>query len=64
MTEPDLFVGLDVGTTAVKAALFDANGHVVAEAIRPYPTLVRRRGSSSRIRATGQTASSQEWTRS
>jgi xylulokinase len=38
MTEPDLFVGLDVGTTAVKAALFDANGHVVAEAIRPYPT--------------------------
>ncbi len=38
MTEPDLFVGLDVGTTAVKAALFDANGHVVAESSRPYRT--------------------------
>ena len=38
MTERDLFVGLDVGTTAIKAALFDAQGHVVAEASRPYRT--------------------------
>jgi xylulokinase len=37
MTEPDLFIGLDVGTTAIKAALFDASGHVVAETSRPYP---------------------------
>jgi xylulokinase len=38
MTEPDLFVGLDVGTTAIKATLFDADGRVVAETNRPYPT--------------------------
>ena len=38
MTERDLFVGLDVGTTAIKAALFDARGHVVAEASSPNRT--------------------------
>ncbi len=38
MTERDLFVGLDVGTTAIKAALFDAQGRVVAEASRPCQT--------------------------
>jgi xylulokinase len=34
----DLFLGFDVGTTAVKGALFDAEGRVVAHASRPYPT--------------------------
>ena len=38
MTERDLFVGVDVGTTAIKTGLFDAEGHVVAESSRPYRT--------------------------
>jgi xylulokinase len=36
MTERDLFVGVDVGTTAIKVGLFDAEGHVVAESSRSY----------------------------
>ena len=34
----DLFLGLDVGTTAIKGALFDAEGRVIAQAGRAYPT--------------------------
>ena len=34
----DLFLGFDVGTTAIKGALFDAEGRLVAHAARPYPT--------------------------
>ena len=35
----DLFLGFDIGTTAIKGALFDAEGRLVAHAGRPYPTL-------------------------
>ncbi len=38
MTEKDLFIGVDIGTTAIKAGLFDAEGRIVADADRPYPT--------------------------
>ena len=34
----DLFLGLDIGTTTIKGALFDAQGCLVAHARRPYPT--------------------------
>jgi xylulokinase len=34
----DLFLGLDVGTTTIKGAAFDAEGRLVAHAARPYPT--------------------------
>ena len=34
----DLFLGFDIGTTAIKGALFDAEGRLVAHAGRPYPT--------------------------
>lgn len=34
-----LLLGLDVGTTATKALLFDLQGSAVASAVRPYPLL-------------------------
>ena len=42
MIEKDLFIGVDVGTTAVKAGLFDAAGRALAHFSRGYPT--QRRG--------------------
>jgi len=39
-----LLLGLDVGTTATKALLFDLQGSVVASAVRPYPLLTPRPG--------------------
>ena len=33
-----LLVGVDVGTTSVKAVLFDAQGAVLAQASHEYPT--------------------------
>ena len=39
MAERDLFLGFDVGTTAIKGALFDREGRLVAHAGRSYPTL-------------------------
>lgn len=39
MPEKDLFLGLDLGTTAIKAALFDATGQSIAYARHPYETL-------------------------
>ena len=38
MAEKDLFIGVDVGTTAIKAGLFDGAGHALAQASRAYPT--------------------------
>jgi xylulokinase len=38
MPERDLFLGIDVGTTAIKGGLFDIEGRAVAQARRPYPT--------------------------
>jgi xylulokinase len=38
MAERDLFLGLDIGTTAIKAALFDNEGRSVAYARHPYAT--------------------------
>lgn len=38
MTEKDLFIGVDVGTTSVKAGLFDARGQALAHFTRGYPT--------------------------
>jgi xylulokinase len=39
MAERDLFIGVDVGTTAVKAGLFDARGRLLAHFARGYPTV-------------------------
>jgi len=39
MAEKDLFIGVDVGTAAVKAGLFDAEGRARGHFARPYPTL-------------------------
>src|ERR1700677_3276933 len=38
MAERDLFLGVDVGTTSIKAGLYDSAGHAVAHAGGPYPT--------------------------
>lgn len=38
MPEKDLFLGLDIGTTAIKGALFDGEGRSIAYARHPYPT--------------------------
>ena len=38
MPERDLFLGVDVGTTAIKGGLFTIEGRAVAHARRPYPT--------------------------
>ena len=43
--ESGLFVGLDVGTTSLKAVAVDAAGHVVGEAAAPTPW--RHRGAQS-----------------
>ena len=40
----DLLIGLDVGTTATKALLFDLNGNVVASASRGYGLRTPRPG--------------------
>jgi xylulokinase len=37
MAERDLFLGIDVGTTAVKGGLFDIRGRTIAHVNRPYP---------------------------
>ena len=38
MAERDLYLGVDVGTTAIKGALFGRDGRLVAEASRRYAT--------------------------
>src|ERR1700677_4769610 len=38
MAERNLFLGVDVGTTSIKAALYDIAGEAVAHAGGPYPT--------------------------
>lgn len=38
MPERDLFLGVDVGTTAIKGGLFTIEGRAIAHARRPYPT--------------------------
>ena len=38
MADRDLFLGLDVGTTAIKGGLFEAAGGLIAHARRGYPT--------------------------
>lgn len=43
--ESGLFVGLDVGTTSLKAVAVDASGHVVGESAAPTPW--RHRGAES-----------------
>ncbi len=42
--ERQLLLGLDVGTTATKAAIFDLQGAIVAVATRPYTLLTPRPG--------------------
>ncbi len=39
MAEKDLFIGVDVGTTAVKAGLFDGQGRARGHFARSYPTV-------------------------
>lgn len=41
----DLFLGLDIGTTSVKAGLFDAAGHQMEYYNSPYPTQRGRDGT-------------------
>jgi xylulokinase len=41
---PALFVGIDIGTTAVKASVIDEGGRPVSEASQPYPTAYLRPG--------------------
>jgi xylulokinase len=38
MAERDLFLGVDVGTTSIKAGLYDIAGQIIAHFRRPYPT--------------------------
>lgn len=38
MAERDLYLGIDVGTTAIKGGLFGADGALVAQASQAYPT--------------------------
>ena len=40
----DLLLGLDVGTTATKALLFDTEGNVVASAIHSYDLVTPHEG--------------------
>lgn len=42
--EKDLLIGIDVGTTAVKATLFSGLGHVLSQYHQPYP--IHRLGGS------------------
>ncbi len=42
-----LYLGVDAGTTAIKAALFDPAGQMVASASRPSQTVSSRKGWSS-----------------
>ncbi len=44
MAERDLFLGIDVGTTAIKGGLFGADGALVAQASQAYPTSRRTPG--------------------
>lgn len=44
MAERDLFLGVDVGTTSIKASLYDGEGRLIASAARPYPTARRSQG--------------------
>src|SRR5271165_3624971 len=39
MAGGELFLGLDVGTTAIKGGLFDADGRLIAHARRGCPTM-------------------------
>src|SRR5271163_4734052 len=39
MAERDLFIGVDVGTTAVKSGLFDARGRALAHFAQAYPSV-------------------------
>jgi xylulokinase len=44
MSDRPLFLGLDLGTSGVKAGLIDVEGRLVANARRDYPTTVPRQG--------------------
>ncbi|MSR40402.1 MAG: xylulokinase [Phycisphaerales bacterium] len=46
MTQSDLFLGLDLGTTSTKAVLVDAEGALVAEASAEHPVAYPRAGWS------------------
>ncbi len=47
MTERDLIVGLDVGTTSVKAVVYDRTGRALSRASTPTPTHTPRPGWAS-----------------
>lgn len=44
MTVPEHFIGLDLGTTGVRAVVFDAGARVLGEATREYPLHTPRPG--------------------
>ncbi len=62
MVERDLISGADVGTTSIKAGLFNAEGRPIAHDGRQLPRLrARPQGSWSKTHATGLTASLRQW---
>lgn len=51
-----LYVGIDLGTSAVKLLLMDASGKIEKIVSREYPFLFRIRDGLSRIRRIGMTS--------
>ncbi len=48
-----LLVGVDIGTTSVKAVLFDSQGRPLREASQEYPTPIRIQTGRSRMLRSG-----------
>ncbi len=50
-----LYIGVDLGTSAVKLLLMDSGGRIVNIVSREYPCIFLIRDGRSRIRRTGMT---------
>ena len=51
-TKKDLYIGVDVGTTSVKACAFTAGGDMVSECIEAYPLHHPEPGAATQVPAT------------
>lgn len=49
----DYLLGIDIGTSACKVAIFDKNGQVMASANGDYPVITRMRDGHSRNQMSG-----------
>ena len=49
----ELFIGLDIGTSMIKAVPSTAEGKIVARACVNYPTISQNRAGQSKIRWIG-----------